>query len=249
WGFLLGPPTAFAGQVSKTLDLGWVCVSGEVLKRNCWGVVPIGVAMIRGILVAIFACLAFLFVLSLTAAAPSGATCYDTYTYNWWGSPPGAGWLCELENDTGLFSTFWNCTRHKYVCPPFAAQSETPLGPCPWCAGPPTSLASGNTYIIQTDVRVPGLSNGLNLVRTWNSMWPLTQSAFQNGLFGLFWRSNYEERVFFGTDGFYKYSRGDGSFVSYASNGSGLSLAAPSNVIATLAYDSSTYTITFQNGE
>src|SRR4029077_14580419 len=40
-----------------------------------------------------------------------------------------------------------------------------------------------------------------------------------------------------------------GSFWSFASNGSGLSLAAPSNVIATLAYDSSTYTITFQNGE
>ncbi len=210
--------------------------------------------MIRGMLVAILGCLAFLFISSLTANAQSGATCYDTLGYDWynWYPPGPPGWTCEFEYDGGPFNVLWLCTRQKAACPPFAAVTETAPGPCPTCnasAGKPISLSSGNTYITETDVRVPGLSNGLNLVRTWNSMWPLSQTAFQTGLFGLFWRSNYEERVFFGADGYYKYARGDGSFWSFASNGSGLSLAAPANVSATLTYNSSTYTITFQNGE
>jgi len=207
--------------------------------------------MIRRILVAILGCLAFLFVLSLTADAQSGTTCYDYQQYYWYNWDPTGhpGWTCEFEFDGGLFDVVWGCTRQKAACPPFAAITETaPGGTCPNC-GKPISLTSGNTYITQTDVRVPGLSNGLNLVRTWNSMWPLTQTAFQTGLFGLSWRSNYEERVFFGADGYYKYSRGDGSFWSFAWSGSGLSLAAPANASATLPYNSSTYTITFQNGE
>src|ERR1700730_11806772 len=36
--------------------------------------------------------------------------------------------------------------------------------------GSPISLTTGNTYIEETDVRLPGLSSGLTLVRTWNSM-------------------------------------------------------------------------------
>jgi YD repeat-containing protein len=207
--------------------------------------------MLKRILVSFLLCFAFLFVLSLTAGAQSGPTCYDIQQFEWynWFPPGPPGWTCELEFDGGLFNVQWVCTRQKIYCPPLAAIAEIPPGPCPTCGGSPISFTSGNTYVIQTDVRVPGLSNGLNLVRTWNSMWPLTQTAFQTGLYGLSWRSNYEERVFFGADGYYKYSRGDGSFWSFASNGSGLSLAAPANVNATLAYDSSTYTITFQNGE
>jgi YD repeat-containing protein len=80
-------------------------------------------------------------------------------------------------------------------------------------------------------------------------MWPSTQSAFQVGLFGPNWRSNYEERVFLGSDNYMKYARGDGSFWSFGANGSSLSVAAPANVNATLSQGSSYWTIAFQNGE
>jgi len=105
-------------------------------------------------------------------------------------------------------------------------------------------LATGNTYIQQTDIRIPGLSNGLTLVRTWNSKWPSTQSGFKVGLFGPNWRSTFEERVFVGSDNFMKYSRGDGSFWSFGYSGSAggaptYGVAAPANVVATLVYGSS----------
>src|SRR5437879_2833831 len=57
-----------------------------------------------------------------------------------------------------------------YSCPAAAAAQEG----CPKCqtAGAPISLLTGNTFIEETDVRIPGLSNGLTLTRTWNSKWP-----------------------------------------------------------------------------
>jgi YD repeat-containing protein len=102
-------------------------------------------------------------------------------------------------------------------------------------------------------VRIPGLGGGLSLVRTWNSQWPATQSAFQVGLFGPHWRSNFEERVFLGSDNYMKYARGDGSFWSFGWGGagsvSGWGVAAPANYTATLVQGTSYWTITFQNGE
>lgn len=101
-------------------------------------------------------------------------------------------------------------------CAPPAAASEThPMCP-PHRAGAfasqPICLADGNTFIDETDVNLPGLGGGLSLVRTWNSLWPASQAAVQVGLFGPNWRSNFEERVFVGSDGYIKYARGDGSF-------------------------------------
>ena len=123
-----------------------------------------------------------------------------------------------------------------------------PPPPCQ-CAGSPISLASGNTYIQQTDIRLPGLSNGLGLIRTWNSMWPSTQSAFEVGIFGPNWRSNFEERVFVGSDNYVKYARGDGSFWSFGLGVGGWNVAAPANVAANLTSGPAYWTLTFQNGE
>jgi YD repeat-containing protein len=116
-------------------------------------------------------------------------------------------------------------------------------------------LATGNTYIQQVDVRIPGLSSGLSLVRTWNSQWPYTQTAFQTGLFGRNWRSTYEERIFVGGDNYVKYARGDGSFWSFAGVNS-MYLVAPSNVVATLtpiwnenSLNWTNWALVFQNGE
>ena len=99
------------------------------------------------------------------------------------------------------------------------------------------------------DVKIPGLSGGLVLERRWNSLWPALESALQIGLFGPNWRSNFEERVFVGSDHYIKYGRGDGTFWSFGYNGGVWSVAAPANVVATLSTGNSHWTLTFQNGE
>ena len=131
-----------------------------------------------------------------------------------------------------------------------------PASECPSCnhAGHPVDLASGDTDIAQTDVRVPGLGGGISLVRTWNSIWPSIESANRQGLFGPNWRSTYEERIFTGSDGYMKYSRGDGSFWSFGFTGSGnnsnsFAVASPANQTATLVGSTTGWTLTFQNGE
>jgi YD repeat-containing protein len=146
------------------------------------------------------------------------------------------------------FGSF-TCYYHNH-CVPAAGPTETPRT-CPNCqAGSPISLVTGNTYIEETDVRIPGLSNGLTLVRTWNSEWPSTQTAFQTGIFGPNWRSSYEERIFVGADNYTKYSRSDGSFWSFEGIGS-MSVAAPSDMVATLSVNSTwtQWILKFQNGE
>lgn len=71
----------------------------------------------------------------------------------WGGNGVGGaqpGWFdCQMEGPT-LFV----CRVMTSQCPPAAAATET----CPFCpaAGSPISLATGNTYIEQTDVRIPG---------------------------------------------------------------------------------------------
>ncbi len=132
----------------------------------------------------------------------------------------------------GGFIFLDTCTFPNTNCAPAAAPGET----CPTCphGGSPISLATGNTYIQQADVQIPGLSNGLALVRTWNSQWPSTQMASQVGLFGPNWRSTYEERVFLGSDGYMRYARGDGSFWSFGVGGPGWAVVAPGNAGATL---------------
>ena len=140
-----------------------------------------------------------------------------------------------------------NCQVMSTNCPPSGGRKEI----CPRCdsAGSPISLATGNTWIEQTDVRVPGLSGGLKLVRTWNSIWPSTQMAFQVGMFGPNWRSTFEERVFVGDDNYIKYARGDGSFWSFGYTSGSYGLAAPQDTSATLTTGSAYWTLTFQNGE
>jgi YD repeat-containing protein len=158
-----------------------------------------------------------------------------------WSSCPG--WFnCLLEGPYLIV-----CHAMNSACAPAAGRIEA----CPNCpsGGGPISLANGNTWIEEVDARIPGLSGGLTLVRRWNSVWPSTQTAFQVGFFGPNWRSNFEERVFLGSDNYIKYARGDGSFWSFGVNGAGWSVAAPANVAATLTQSATNWTITFQNGE
>ena len=141
------------------------------------------------------------------------------------------------------------------TCAPVAAPVEICLPCLAAAAGHPINLATGNTYIRQTDVRIPGLSGGLTLVRTWNSRWPSTQSAYQVGLFGPNWSSTYDQRVFVGSDKYIKWEESEGNFSSFGSTGVGTSswiLAAPHSTSTTLTTPNTAtpyWLITLPNGE
>jgi len=142
------------------------------------------------------------------------------------------------------------CVGNSSKCAPAVSPGEVCHGGCSApTASSPISLGTGDTYIEQTDVRVPGLSNGLTLVRTWNSQWPSSQLASQIGIFGPNWRSTYEERVFLGNDGYIRYARSDGTFWSFGIGGPGWAVAAPANAGATLVQGSTSWTLTLKNGE
>lgn len=179
------------------------------------------------------------------ASGQVGSNCQASY-----GNIPGSGFPglfnCQVE-----ISFLVVCQSMTSKCVPSHAGPETRC-PCQGggaTVGKPISLGTGNVYIQQVDLRLPGIGGGLSLVRTWNSMWPSTQTAFQNGMFGPNWRSNYEERIFVGSDNYIKYARGDGSFWSFGVGGPEWSVAAPANAGATLVQNATDWVLTFKDGE
>jgi len=206
--------------------------------------------MIRYVVSIVFVIIVLHCVSSAPVAAQQNGTCIVQYQWCAICGDPLLPGTIDCVPEITFISV---CTVVSSNCAPTAAPQET----CPGCggaagsaaAGKPINLAYGNTFIAQRDIRVAGLSGGLTLLRTWNSMWPSTQTAFQVGLFGPNWRSNFEERVFVGDDNFVKYARGDGSFWSFGYSGGSLTVAAPANVAATLVQGASYWTLTFQNGE
>ncbi|MGA9059562.1 MAG: DUF6531 domain-containing protein [Terriglobia bacterium] len=124
--------------------------------------------------------------------------------------------------------------------------SATNLGPCTDhgdpCAktGSPINLTNGNVWVQQRDHSVPGLGGGLELVRTWNSLFGSTAPLNNSGMFGLYWISTYEESLT-GPDsnGYLTYWRGDGSSWSFYYNSAlnSYSLASPPNVRAQLVHN------------
>ena len=209
--------------------------------------------MMLKIVKSLLICVVMICIVVIAAFAQNNSNCVSTYTFGPFGNYPGPGWQCHFIDDHGPFAFLVECTKPNATCPPLAGPSETnKKGSCPTCnAASPINLVTGNTFVEENDVKIPGLSNGLTLTRIWNSQWPPTQSASQIGLFGPNWRSTFEERIFFGNDGYYKYSRGDGSFWSFGSSSSGWKVVAPANDLATLVANSNYtfWTLTFQNGE
>jgi len=136
-----------------------------------------------------------------------------------------------------------------YYCAVFSCPPPDPP-PCNCNAGAPIDLLTGNTWIEENDVHIPGLSSGLALTRRWNSKWPSLQTANQVGLFGPNWRSTYEERIFRDSNNYVRYLRADGSFWAFGGFNP-MYLVAPSNSVASLAFDSgyTIWTLTFHNGE
>ena len=159
---------------------------------------------------------------------------------------------------TGPFCAM--CFAKTNACTPPNSAGEI----CLACllAGHPINLTSGNTFITESDMAVPGLGGGLSLTRTWNSILPVIQSAFAP-MFGSGWRSNYEERLILNApDGYVKWARGSGSVWSFGVSSIGGSAAANSYLPAAPANDSTqllntadatsgarSWTMTGKNGE
>jgi YD repeat-containing protein len=187
---------------------------------------------------------------SSPAAAQLNTACLARQT--WWpvgDGPTPIGWFF-YSSYPGTFVI--SIAAWLASCPPADAAPETRCGPQCSIATKPISLATGNTYIEESDVRVPGLGGGLVLNRIWNSMWPPTQTAFQVGMFGPNWKSTFEEKIFIGSDQYLKYGRGDGSFWSFGDAGAGAGtwrVASPANIAATLVQGTINWTLTFPNGE
>lgn len=168
--------------------------------------------------------------------------------------PPGATCYCggaEPEGETDC----WIAIHSKYEdCPDCDSLSQPPL------ASAPIRLTTGNAYITEKDIRIPGLGGGLALVRTWNSL--MRQSLSSIGLFGPNWRSTYEERIYVDNDNTVGYARSDGSVWNFVLGASTTftpptppntlftyRVDAPGNATAALFYSSSVWTLIVKNGE
>jgi len=151
-----------------------------------------------------------------------------------------------------LWCAPWSVKLYSCVKAPPQLSAET----CTTCAAAeaaqPINLTTGNTYISQTDISVPGLGGGLLLTRTWNSILPAPQMAY-GGMFGRSWRTNLEERLIYNSpDKFLKATRADGAVWSFAtetaSSQIGYRVIAPANELTRVSSGDTTYTLTAKDG-
>jgi YD repeat-containing protein len=157
---------------------------------------------------------------SCVNAPPQPSQCYTHFTWatgeTFW--PRNAQCTCVAEP-----GGYQDCWVTNAECAPAPAQK------CPWCGGAPIDFASGDTYVTQTDIKIPGLGGGLTLQRTWNSLSPENPPSFgvgpngtlPVGMFGPGWTSNFEENVWIGSDGYMKQMLGSGDVNSFGFSGVG----------------------------
>jgi YD repeat-containing protein len=212
--------------------------------------------MTRKIIAGVFALAVLNCTLSVGVAAQSGPSCTINFEYTggYPEKPYYSPWPLPVGYQCGASDGPWTmpCHAPSTGCIPFNAPQET----CTACnsgktpqAAQPIDLATGNTYITQSDISVPGLGGGLRLARTWNSLLPSIQNSYA-GMFGLGWRSTYEERLIFNAgDGYLKYAREDGSVWSFGLVSMGPNLyrtVAPGNDTTTITTntDNTAFTIT-----
>ena len=180
--------------------------------------------------------------------APAG-NCYSP-----WPIPAGAVYV----GDCGPWcSEYWiwsnKCKRLKPHCQSCPRSGTPPQG------GGPIDFATGNTFINQTDISLPGLAGGLMLTRSWNS---IPSSLYSSGthMFGMNWQSTYEDRLVFNTGDGYLMEEGGSDdetsfgFASWSPNT--YYIVGPANKVATLTQDVDSsktsvvsFTLTSMNGE
>lgn len=196
----------------------------------------------RGIRLIVLVLIAAALPLSVAAEVPS-------YCVRYWNNVPVSPMPPGVFGCLSPGPYIIDCYLMNALCAP----------PCASCAraSHPIELATGDTYITETDIRIPGLGGGLMLSRTWNSI--IFYEGSVVGLFGPNWTSNFEETVTVGADHFIKYKRADGSVWSFGSTGNTSSsylyaTAGPSNQTAVLNFGPTNqsyqnWTLVFENGE
>jgi YD repeat-containing protein len=200
-----------------------------------------GVSLVFGIAI-------LLFFVPVALHAQSCVTSVTCGTYSLW-------WAACLP---ALPAGAYNCVNAG----PFTASCSVNVcvPPCPYCdqtGGQPIHLSTGDTYITQTDVKIPGLGGGLTLSRTWHSV-PFT-SRSAGGMFGPGWTSTFDESIFVDSGNFVTQLRGDGGPWYFAFNtwdGSGnptFKVGGPASQTASLTQTvmqaTPNWTLSFQNGE
>ncbi len=161
------------------------------------------------------------------------------------GTQPLPSTITVTDNNQGAAGSCWAIEFHR----DFSADP----GPCIDCelvAGQPINLATGDVWVSKTDYAVPGLSRGLSLTRTWNSLWNLNNPPFSAGMFGAGWTSDFEERLQTLDSTHLRYWLSSGNTWLFQQANGAYSLVAPLTEHASLAYNSSTalYTLTFVDG-
>lgn len=154
---------------------------------------------------------------------------------------------CQQSGDYSTNDYALTCEVNKST-PPCASCNNIAL---------PIDAATGDTYVTQTDIKVPGLGGGLTLSRSWHSIPFSTRSTL--GIFGPNWTSSFEENIFVDLGNFVTYLHGDGRvswfvFGSWDTDGNPkFSAGAPARQMATLTQKSAqtnpNWTLIFQNGE
>ncbi len=219
------------------------------------------------------------FLVGTTLQSKGASTSNGSFTFASSTQPSDWGlWGLQRSGDSGPGSNDYTLTAtasgyEKYVSPqihvtsgtttghdiyltpsnPFTGQGPCSGKACEQNAGNPINLTNGNTWIQQRDYSLPGLGGGLELVRTWNSLWRGSFGYVElAGMFGDSWRSTYEERLTIPVSTQRKYWRSDGAawLFSYDTVTQAYALVSPPEERAWIVYDSSTarYTLTFLDG-
>src|SRR5579859_5119698 len=130
-------------------------------------------------------------------------------------------------------------------------------------AGMPVDLATGNLWISHTDYSLPGARGGLDLTRTWNSVWQMLGPVNQSGMFGNGWTSTYEQALqpvtitttggpVMGQKAWF--SSGNAGFFTFDSSGGGAGLDhynayGPQTFRGDLGFDTSAQNFTFTEND
>lgn len=180
---------------------------------------------------------------SVTVEAQS---CILKWTHWFLDPPPPPGASCYKGESHSYFTS---CTVASSQCPAICWDClfGTPK------AAAPINLATGDTFITQSDLSIPGLGGGLSLSRTWHSMFPFGESVPASGMFGANWRSTYEESIFVDAYGLVKYLRGNGGIWTLGLSGLNspfsYAMIAPANGNLSATYDGTYWTVTYNSGE
>jgi YD repeat-containing protein len=194
---------------------------------------------------------------SCVTAPPQPSECYLSFSvqagqFGWNWPPRGSILYCPDGVPTG--AAYYFLRNNQCPAKPKCLECErlAALASGHVQGGGPIEFASGDTYITETDVSLPGLGGGLSLNRTWNSI--LFDGVAQLGMFGFRWASNFEEQVYVSGNGLIQYLRGDGGIWQFAYSGGGADgnqyvPVSPANEAVTLIYKQTNWTVAFQNGE